>query len=49
MFSRYTYTCRGYEGSISYLNANLKRQARHSMDAYFKGKSPLEQESVLHS
>ncbi|SFE71757.1 hypothetical protein [Alteribacillus iranensis] len=48
MFSRYSYVCRGYEGKSSYLNANLKRQTRHCMDAYFSRRSPLEADSILH-
>ncbi len=48
MFSRYSYVCRGYEGSSSYLNANLKRQTRHCMEAYFLKTSPLQSDSVLH-
>ncbi|RSL29376.1 hypothetical protein D7Z54_31565 [Salibacterium salarium] len=48
MFSRYSYVCRGYEGTSSYLNANLKRQARHCMDVYFSKNSPLQSDSVLH-
>lgn len=48
MFSRYSYLCRGYEGKSSYLNANLKRQTRHCMGAYFSACSPLEKDSILH-
>ncbi|MFB5661308.1 hypothetical protein [Alteribacillus sp. HJP-4] len=48
-FSRYSYACRGYEGASSYLNANLKRQARHCMEAYFLKQSPLKSDKVLHS
>ncbi|WP_026699883.1 hypothetical protein [Salibacterium aidingense] len=48
VFSRYSYVCRGYEGTSSYLNANLKRQARHCMDVYFSKHSPLHSDSVLH-
>ncbi|MGY4689451.1 hypothetical protein [Salibacterium sp. K-3] len=48
MFSRYSYVCRGFEGSSSYLNANLKRQTRRCMDVYFAKQSPLHSDSVLH-
>ncbi|WP_240374778.1 hypothetical protein [Bacillus piscicola] len=48
MFSRYSYVCRGYEGKSSYLNANLKRQTRDCMNAYFLKNSPLESDSILH-
>ncbi|MFD2705127.1 hypothetical protein [Salibacterium lacus] len=48
MFSRYSYVCRGYEGTSSYLNANLKRQARRCMDVYFSKHSPLHSDSILH-
>ncbi|SDH94466.1 hypothetical protein SAMN05192534_1168 [Alteribacillus persepolensis] len=48
MFSRYHYTCGGYEGSSSYLNANLKRQTRNCMNAYFHNTSPLQSDSILH-
>ncbi|MDA3129235.1 hypothetical protein ACFPTR_02680 [Aliibacillus thermotolerans] len=48
-FSRYSYTCRGYEGKSSYLNANLKRQAKRAIDVYFTGSSPLQHDHVFHS
>ncbi|SFP75456.1 hypothetical protein [Salibacterium halotolerans] len=47
-FSRYSYVCRGYEGTSSYMNANLKRQARRCMDVYFAKRSPLQSDAVLH-